>query len=82
MNITDEQIIEVFKETRSPSLTAERLGVAPSTLGVRLRILRAKGVELPKALRPFERGDAARQAGIKGGHAKWKKYGKSKNLQA
>lgn len=80
MKVTDEQIIEVFKETRSPSMTAKRLGVSDVTIGVRIRIIRAQGIDLPKSLRPFQREGAARRAGKLGAKAKWSKHGQSKTF--
>lgn len=80
MSLTDEQIIEAFKEHRSNTLVAKQLGVSISTVYIRLRILRAKGVDLPTALRPFQRGNTAREAGIKGRATRWGNRGQSKSL--
>lgn len=59
---TDQQIIASFSETRSYVGTARELGLNPGTVERRVFKLRANGIELPRALRRFQRDGLALEA--------------------
>lgn len=78
MKVTDEQIIESYRRTRSPLHTAKELGVHRNSVSMRIWRLIAKGVDLPEPLATFARDpDYARKMGEKGKKVRNERRGKS-----